>query len=386
MKNPFKRKSYIPISQLTFEEIDLLKKEVGQHFPFYDFRIQDITTVFFCNVDQVTLEQNFESLRQALSPKDFIPFLRKEHGEYLLYITKKPKLKEQPVWVNIALLIATIITTILTGSLLDISMQSMETYQNIQALPNSFMVLEPQHLINGALLFSLPLMSILFVHEMGHYYISKKHHLRTSLPFFIPIPPILPGFNIGTFGALISSSDPMPNRKALFDVGIAGPLAGFLVAIPVTIIGLLTSNVIPASSIGQGETVLGSSLLFMVLTSVFTPVQSGFALDLNPIAFAGWIGLLITSINLLPAGQLDGGHIFRAVLGDKQKYAAWIAIFVMIFTGWIFFAILVMFMIGTMHPPPLNDDTKLDTKRKLLFFVAVAILLLCFIPYPLYTV
>jgi membrane-associated protease RseP (regulator of RpoE activity) len=229
-------------------------------------------------------------------------------------------------------------------------------------------------------------MSILFVHEMGHYYISKKHHLRTSLPFFIPIPPILPGFNIGTFGALISSSDPMPNRKALFDVGIAGPLAGFLVAIPVTIIGLLTSNVIPASSIGQGETVLGSSLLFMVLTSVFTPVQSGFALDLNPIAFAGWIGLLITSINLLPAGQLDGGHIFRAVLGDKQKYAAWIAIFVMIFTGWIFFAILVMFMIGTMHPSPLNDDTKLDTKRKLLFFVAVAILLLCFIPYPLYTV
>ncbi len=386
MNNPFKRKSNIPVLQLTFEEIDLLKKEVGQHFPFYDFRIQDITTVFFCNVDLLSLEGNFESLRQSLSAKGFIPFLKKEQGEYLLYVTKRPKLKEKPVWINIALLIATIITTILTGSLLDISMQSMETYQNIQALPNSFMILEPQHLINGALLFSLPLMSILFVHEMGHYYISKKHHLRTSLPFFIPIPPILPGFNIGTFGALISSSDPMPNRKVLFDVGIAGPLAGFLVAIPVTIIGLLTSNVIPASSIGQGETVLGSSLLFMVLTSVFTPVQSGFALDLNPIAFAGWIGLLITSINLLPAGQLDGGHIFRAVLGDKQKYAAWIAVFVMIFTGWIFFAILVMFMIGTMHPPPLNDYTELDKKRKLLFFVAVAILLLCFIPDPLYIV
>ena len=105
---------------------------------------------------------------------------------------------------------------------------------------------------------------------------------------------------------------------------------------------------------------------------------------LNPILFAGWVGLLLTSINLLPAGQLDGGHIFRAVLGEKQKYAGWGAIFIMILTGWWFFAFIIIFMMGMMHPPPLNDDTEIDIKRKMLFFVALAILILCYIPFPIY--
>ena len=102
------------------------------------------------------------------------------------------------------------------------------------------------------------------------------------------------------------------------------------------------------------------------------------------VAFAGWVGLLITSINLLPAGQLDGGHIFRAFLGKYQRFAGWLAVFVMIFTGWIFFAIIIVFMMGMLHPPPLNDATPLDVKRKVLFFVAVAILIVCYIPYPIY--
>jgi len=386
MANPFMRKTNPPILQLNSEEIEFLKGEVGKHFPFYDFRIQDSTIVFYCSVDPSSLETEFELLRKRISEKGFIPFLRKEHTEYMLYITKRPAHKEKSIWVNIALLIATLITTILTGSLLDISMAGSTTYADIQSLPNVLMVFEPIHLFNGAIFFSFPLMSILFIHEMGHYYISKRHNLKTSLPFFIPIPPILPGFNIGTFGALISSHDPMPDKKALFDVGIAGPLAGFIVAIPVTIIGLIISNPVEITSLSAGDTVLGSSLLFVLLSQIFAQVPQGFALDLNPVAFAGWIGLLITSINLLPAGQLDGGHIFRAVLGDKQKYAAWVAVFIMIFTGWIFFALLVMFLIGTMHPPPLNDNTELDTGRKLLFFVAVAILILCFIPDPIYIV
>ena len=138
-------------------------------------------------------------------------------------------------------------------------------------------------------------------------------------------------------------------------------------------------------SIVSGETILGSSLLFELLSSIFVTIPEGFALTLNPIAFAGWIGLLITSINLLPAGQLDGGHIFRAIFGDKQKYAGWIAVFIMVFTGWIFFAFIIILLIGMNHPPPLNDEGSLDLKRKLLFIVAVAILVLCFIPYPILT-
>jgi membrane-associated protease RseP (regulator of RpoE activity) len=122
------------------------------------------------------------------------------------------------------------------------------------------------------------------------------------------------------------------------------------------------------------------------MSQILLDLPSNAALDLNPIAFAGWIGLLITSINLLPAGQLDGGHIFRAVLGDKQKYAGWIAVFIMILTGWLFFAFIILALIGMQHPPPLNDNTELDTKRKMIFFVALAILILCYIPYPIFTI
>ena len=179
----------------------------------------------------------------------------------------------------------------------------------------------------------------------------------------------------------------MPNKKALFDIGIAGPVAGFLVAIPVTAIGIATAEIVPIIPLNQlpsGEAVFNSSLLIDLLSGAILDIPKGFTIEMNPILFAGWVGLLITSINLLPAGQLDGGHIFRAVLGEKQKYAGWIAIVIMIFTGWWFFAFIIIFLMGMMHPPPLNDDTELDMRRKLLFLVAIVVLILCFIPFPIY--
>jgi membrane-associated protease RseP (regulator of RpoE activity) len=362
----------------TTLDIELLKREVGQRFPFYDMKFNINTAAFFCRIDEETLEEKFDSLRKSLSEKGYIPMFRYEKGEHIIYVIKKIKKKEKPIWINISLLIATIITTILTGSILYMG------HFDIWNMPNVVNMFSIENLFNGAILFALPLMSILFVHEMGHYFISKKHGIRTSLPFFMPIPPIVPSFNIGTFGALISSRDPMPNKKALFDVGIAGPLAGFLVAIPVTIIGIATSETVPISQISSGEPLLGSSVLFILLSDMILQIPEGFALNMSLIAFAGWVGLLITSVNLLPAGQLDGGHIFRAFLGEKQKYAGWIAVFIMIFTGWLFFAIIIIFMMGMLHPPPLNDATELDINRKLLFFVALAILILCYIPYPIY--
>jgi membrane-associated protease RseP (regulator of RpoE activity) len=358
-------------------ELEYLKHEVGLRFPFYDVKFNSDGYIFLCNIDKETLSSNFESLRINLSKKGYIPILRHNKEKHLIYITKKPKRKERSIWINIALLIATIITTILTGSLLHIG------YNDLQTLPDKLLILSPENLFYGTIFFSLPLMSILFIHEMGHYLVSKKHGLKTSLPFFLPIPPIVPGFNIGTFGALISSGEPMPDKKSLFDVGISGPIAGFIIALPVTIIGLIISNPIPEGSINPGELILGSSILFQILTQAFISLPNGYILDLSPVAFAGWIGLLITSINLLPAGQLDGGHIFRAVLGNKQKYAGWIAIFIMIFSGWILFALIIILLIGMVHPPPLNDDSDIDIKRKLLFIVAVIMLIICFIPYPI---
>ena len=369
-----------PSEESTPVDVEWLKSEVGKQFPFYDTRIHEGTVVFFIRVDEQTLEDNFNQLRQRLRERGFIPLLRYEGGEHRIYIIQKPKRRQKPLWTNLTLLIATVITTILTGSLLHIGASDLWSVSNVA------LVFAPENLLYGAVFFSLPLMSILLIHEMGHYFISKRHGIATSLPYFLPIPPILPGFNIGTFGALISSSDPMPNKKALFDVGISGPLAGFLVAIPVTIIGIVTSELVEISEVTSGEPILGTSLLFLLLVDVLRVIPEGFTINLNAIAFAGWIGLLITSINLLPAGQLDGGHIFRAVLGEKQKYAGWIAVFIMIFTGWTFFAIIIVFVMGMMHPPPLNDDSALDIKRKLLFFVALAILLLCFIPFPIFQI
>jgi len=364
-------------------DIDLLKKEVAQRFPFYDMKYNTKSAAFFCRIDKENLEEKFEDLRKSLSKKGYIPMLRYEKGEDIIYILKKPNKKEKPVWMNMVLLLAVIITTVLTGSML---------YQgsfDIYSMKDPMDILNPENLLFGGLLFALPLMSILFIHEMGHYFISRKHNISTSFPFFIPVPPILPYFNIGTFGAIISSNEPMPDKKSLFDVGISGPLAGFLVAIPVTIIGVATAEIVPQvaiDDIAAGTTVFGSSLLIDILVKLIHNLPSNLTIDMNPILFAGWVGLLITSINLLPAGQLDGGHIFRAVLGDKQKYLAWAAIIIMVFTGWWFFAFIIIFMMGTSHPPPLNDDTKIDTKRKLLFIVAIAILLLCFIPFPIYSV
>ncbi|HMA83996.1 MAG TPA: site-2 protease family protein [Candidatus Thermoplasmatota archaeon] len=361
----------------TILDLEFLKFEIGKQFPFYDYRQTPNGIAFYCNIDKSNFNDRFSFLRKNLDNKGYIPLYRHDHGEDVIYIIKKPDQKQKPFWVNIALLVATIITTLLTGSLLELG------YGDLQSVPQILDVFQPQNLLAGALFFSLPLISILFIHEMGHYYFSKKHHLQTSFPFFLPVPPILPGFNIGTFGALISSGDPMPDKKTLFDVGISGPIAGFIVAVPVTIIGLVTSEIVPFSNLPAGETILGTSLLFSILSTVFLSIPEGFAIDLNSIAFAGWIGLLITSINLLPAGQLDGGHIFRAVLGDKQKYAGWLAVIIMVFTGWWFFAFIILLLIGVKHPPPLNDESELDFTRKLLFFVAVAILLLCFIPYPI---
>ena len=362
-------------------DIELLKKEIGIHFPFYDLKFNTETAAFYCRIDKDTLEEKFDALRKSLSEKGYIPMLRYDKGEHIIYIVKKPKKKERSIWINISLLIAVIITTILTGSILHIG------YSDIWSIPNITDVININNLFYGAVLFSLPLMSILLIHEMGHYFISKKHGISTSLPYFLPIPPILPSFNIGTFGALIHSRDPMPNKKALFDVGLAGPLAGFLIAIPITAIGIYTAKIVPILSLDQlpsGQAVFSPSFLIDILSRLILDIPEGFTIDMNPILFAGWVGLLLTSINLLPAGQLDGGHIFRAVLGEKQKYAGWIAIFIMILTGWWFFAFIIIFMMGMMHPPPLNDDTEIDIKRKLLFFVALAILILCYIPFPIY--
>lgn len=355
-----------------------LKSEVDRYFPFYDFRVERDGFIFFCKIErEEDIEYRFDSLKQNLSRYDLLPLIRKEGGEYILYVFPARKRKRKvSTAVNLILLIATLITTSLTGSLLLTDRISLLEKGAIED------VLKPENLLNGFVLFSLPLLTILGVHEMAHYYASRKHNIKTSLPFFLPVPPVF-GFNIGTFGALISSREPIHDRKALFDVGFSGPVAGFVVAIPITIYGIMNSQVVPFESV-KNQVMLGSFPLFEILCRLLLDISRDQTVLLHPTAFAGWVGLLVTSVNLFPIGQLDGGHIARAVLGEKQRYLGWAATIFLLFTGWFAFALVVALLFGVYHPPPLNDISKVDAKRKILFVVAMIILVLCFPIFPVY--
>ncbi len=369
--------------QQSSADIELLKREVGQQFPFYDMKVNPHAVVFFCRIDTETVDEKFDSLRRSLSSHEYIPMIRYEQGEHLIYIIKKPKIKTKPVWINIALLVATICTTTLAGAIqwAGIYEPSVSSLLDILVTATT-----PFYLWNGLLFFSIPLLAILGIHEMGHYFVSKHHHLDTSLPFFIPLPP---PFILGTFGALISTREPIPDRKTLLEVGAAGPICGFLVAIPVCLIGLylMQQNPIPAPETGGGMIVLTFPLVLQGLSAFFS-MPADITFQIHPTLFAGWVGLFLTAINLLPVGQLDGGHVARALLKEKHKYASWIVIVAIVglglfYTGWLFFAIIILFMIGTQHQPPLNEITPLDTKRIMIGILALGIFVLCFAPLPL---
>ncbi len=228
-------------------------------------------------------------------------------------------------------------------------------------------------------------MLILGVHEMGHYYASRKHHVDASLPYFIPLPP---PFILGTFGAIISTREPIPNRKTLLDIGSAGPLCGFLVAIPIVFLGFFLMQQHPIISSTPDSLTLSSlvlpSLLIQGIQSLFTVSQNA---TIHPTLFAGLVGIFLTAVNLLPIGQLDGGHVARAFLKEKHKYASWAVVGIllilgMLYTGWLMFAFIVLFLIGTQHQPPLNESDMLDSKRKLLGVIILIVFIVSFAPIP----
>jgi membrane-associated protease RseP (regulator of RpoE activity) len=231
--------------------------------------------------------------------------------------------------------------------------------------------------------FALTLMSILLAHELSHYFASRKHRVSATLPYFIPAPTI-----IGTFGAFIKMKSPITTRQALLDIGVSGPIAGFLLSIVVSIIGLSLSQVVPIQR-SVGSLKFGDSLLFSTLSQLILDYQPG-AQDvlLHPVAFAGWIGFFITSINLIPVGQLDGGHIAYALFGEKHIYISKILVPLMfllgflLWLGWAIWAIILMLILGLRHPPILYSEVPLDGKRRFLGWLAFLILILTFIPVP----
>lgn len=240
---------------------------------------------------------------------------------------------------------------------------------------------EPSKIIEG-LPFSGTLMTILLFHEFSHYIASKKHHTKATLPYFIPAPSL-----IGTFGAFIKMKSPIITRKALIDIGSSGPIAGFIVSVIASMIGLNMSKIVLTENV-SGAIKLGDSILFSLLSRLLIGVPpEGYDILLHPVAFAGWIGLFVTSLNLIPIGQLDGGHIAFALLGNKHKYLSitlLIALFflgIFYWEGWALWAIL-MLILGIKHPPILYWEFPLNSKRRFVGFISLLIFIVTFIPEP----
>ncbi len=356
-------------------EVESVQAIVGRFFPIYETRVRPEAMAFFVRIDRSMLNESFEGLRQEMKLHGYIPILRDEGGEHVIYVQKTLKRRFRSPIVNLIFLVATLGSTVYAGMLLWLPYgQTADLY--------SF-----ETVLNGAIYFALPLMTILGTHEMGHYILAKRHNVAASLPFFIPVPLSL----LGTFGAFISMREPIPNKKALLDIGISGPLAGLAVAFPVTLLGLYLNSVNPI--IGGPNTGGGLAVNLMPLYTIMlflVPIPDNALL--HPTAFAGWVGFFVTAINLLPAGQLDGGHVARALLGKNSRYLSYAAFFALLamgfffaFPSWFLLAFLVL-LLGLRHPPPLNDISQIRAGRKTLGLAVLLILVLSFVPAPLVTI
>lgn len=238
----------------------------------------------------------------------------------------------------------------------------------------------------GGILYSASLILILFCHEMGHYLTARHYGIPASLPYFIPSP--LPPF--GTFGAVIKMGGRIPSRAALFDIAIMGPAMGLVLALPATVLGIAWSTVTSLESMPAGETLLGPSILFAFLIEwIHGPLAAGNGLQLHPVATAGWAGLFVTALNLLPMGQLDGGHIIYSLFHHASSLIYRVVFFtftlfaLLVQPAWLLFLVLVYLLTRLRHPPTLDDHLPIGPRRFAFGLLAILFLILSFPPVPI---
>lgn len=315
-------------------------------------------------------EPAYTALRERFRGLGFTPLLRREGATDIVVAQRGVvgALRANPL-INILLLAATLLTTLFAGA----GFADVNVLAALRAALSTGDLARLLPALAAGLPFAGTLLFILGVHEMGHYVAARIHGVQVTLPFFIPVP-----FGLGTFGAFIQLKSPVENRKALFDVGLAGPLAGFVVAVPLMVLGLLNSDVVARTA---GASTMGSSVLLNWLVDIFVPHASGQMIALSPMAIAAWFGLLVTGFNLLPMGQLDGGHIAYAVLGRWARPLAWatfgllLVLGLTVWSGWLTWALFALFT-GLGHAAPLNDITPLDGGRRVLGALTAVLFLL----------
>ena len=295
------------------------------------------------------------------------------------FIWERPRKFQDRVWLHVTLLLLTFISTTEIGG---------AHYAAWQADYGAYTGPTGWPLFLRGLWYSLTIIAILGAHEMGHYLACRYYDVDASRPYFIPAPFVL----TGTFGAVIRIREPIPAKRMLFDIGIAGPIAGFAVAVPALFIGMAMSHVAFVPPDLPGGYFLGEPLLFRAARAIiWGAIPTGYDLNLHPMAFAAWFGLLATALNLFPIGQLDGGHISYAVLGRRSTIVTFVMIavalvltyFSLSWLVWTVLLVVMVFIVGPRHPPVFDEYAPLDRTRLWLALFAVVMFVLCFTPAPI---
>ncbi|MFN8423123.1 MAG: site-2 protease family protein [Anaerolineae bacterium] len=374
-----------------------LEDDIADVFSIHDVRVQGGgKAIVFIGQFLRSPAMVYEAVAERFAARDRVPVLRREGGRDVLVAQLAPAArKARRVRTNVVLFVLTVCSTLYAGTRQNIPEAAFSAFQaSLTALTVSPEAAMSARLacawvatgryfgmilanVGYGVLYAVAIIGILGVHELGHYFMARYYRLDVSLPYFIPFPYPL----TGTMGAVIRIDSPFSSRKALFDVGIAGPLAGLAVAIPVIVVGLSKATLVPAVGQDVAGLVYSEPLLFRFLAWLVIGTRpAGVDLAMNPLLTAGWLGLLVTALNLFPVSQLDGGHIGYAVFGRAQRYIAWLAYGVAVLValttspGYIVMLVLV-FLMGLNHPPALDDITDIGTPRRAL---GIATLLLFF--------
>ncbi|MDP1547270.1 MAG: site-2 protease family protein [Anaerolineales bacterium] len=387
---------------MSFPEPELLTRLVARVFRIEDVTSEDPRKGFFLRYrgELVTNEDSaelYDQLAESLSQYNVTPLFRMEEGRQVIYLTaKQPEPEKDKISTNIILFVLTVFSVMLAGAQPEGPMPN-DVAGQLLALAKSIFTGWP---------FALSLLGILVAHELGHYFMSRYHKTPATLPYFIPFP-LSP---LGTMGAAILMRGIPKNKRILFDIGVAGPIAGLVIAIPVLFLGLSLSE-LGTIDPSPNSFLEGNSLLYLFakyatfgqllpapvepqgilywLQYFFTgqPVPVG-GLDvfIHPVAFAGWAGILVTALNLIPAGTLDGGHIIYALFGEKARKGFPFIIGLMIvlgisWSGWWLWAAL-LFWLGRVNAQPLDQITTLDPSRRLVAYTMIIVFLLVFTPVP----
>ena len=364
-----------PAPYETFEHVDALRRDIADLFIVYDTTLDypEKGYVRFRGKFLQSPGEYFEELRRRFERHGYTPTVTEDGDRVALIALPVVFDHPQTRWiVNLLLFIATIFSTLFVGA-----SYAAETTEQVWQIWRGWP-------------FSASILLILGAHELGHYFAARHHNVPVTLPYFIPMPLSL----FGTLGAFIRLQGPVSNRRALFDVGAAGPLAGLFFALPILFYGLATSQVGPISPGGIFE---GNSILYAVAKyAVFGRLLPSGGMDvyLNQVAWAGWVGLFVTGLNLIPVGQLDGGHVAYALFGKRAQLFFWPAIMGLVLIvlysylqgalapTWLLWIFLLL-AFGRVHARPLEDISDLDPRRRVLAVFTLLLFFLAFVPFPL---